>query len=70
MRQTHTTYRRLKTGVWQRSITLTRPMPEPVRQLYAQFIPGDCAGPELDVLDQSVQLPKVFLNTSDSNEQP
>jgi len=70
MRQTRTTYRRLLTGAWKQSMQLTAPYPRAVRELYEQFIPGDCAGPELDVLDQSVQLPKVFLNTSDSNEQP
>jgi hypothetical protein len=39
MRQTHTTYRRLRTGVWQRSISLTRPMPDAVIQLLQKLSP-------------------------------
>ena len=37
MRQTHTTYRRLRTGVWQRSISLTRPMPDAVIRLLQEL---------------------------------
>jgi len=70
MRQTRTTYRRLLTGAWKQSMQLTAPYPRAVRELYEQFIPGDCAGPELAGPDQSSLLPKACLHTSDSNDQP
>ena len=71
MRRSATTYRRLKSGTWQQSVTLTTPYPEPVHQLLAEWSrrKGEQM-PELVVLDQSIQLTKACQNTSDSNAQP
>jgi hypothetical protein len=70
MRQTRTTYRRLKSG-WQQSVSLTAPVDSATWEFLEWWAAQkDSDTKELDESDQSSRWSKVLPHTSDSNAQP
>ena len=70
MRQTRTTYRRLKSG-WQQSVSLTAPIDSECEQFLQSWITQkDSDTGELAESDQRVRSAKVCPHTGDSIDQP
>lgn len=63
MRQTRTTYRRLKSGEWQPSSSLTAPMPAHVTQFLADRAAKNTANPDSKTANLAVKKSRNNVTT-------